>query len=350
MRAAAAAALALLAAGCGGSPAHGPSAPVRFEGEIAYRCERHGADQICTVNADGSDPRILTAGPSILDDPRWSPDGKILAFTREAASTSVYASLFILDPAGPTVSPLTTPSSGDVTWSPDGRRIADSLIGDGEFTEGIFTVDLRSRARKVVVPGDASGAAWSPDGLRIAFVSNGFRDVYVAASAGGDVKRLTNTPQVPEEGPSWSPDGRRIAYYAFPAAGLELWVMDADGSHKRRLVSEGDVSDRRLSYGWPIVWSPDGTELAYTGEALGSYHVLVVGVESGRRRELVPGFEDASGPTWSPDGRAIAFMSNHDSRQLEIWVVGVDGAGLRRLTRNETTDASPTWRPVEEKA
>src|SRR5215218_1592197 len=108
------------------------------------------------------------------------------------------------------------------------------------------------------------------------------------------------------QSPAWSPDGGRVA---FVNVGLgELWLMRADGSHRRPLVRGLQVN----GYEAPA-WSPDGRRLAFiVGGPKGNQGIWVTGIQARRARRLTRN-EDSS-PAWSPDGRRIAFTRGWKGR------------------------------------
>jgi hypothetical protein len=117
-------------------------------------------------------------------------------------------------------------------------------------------------------------------------------------------------------------------------------VVNPDGSGFRRLSSSDQLAGP--------VWSPDGTELAYSRDwGLGG-EIIVATSDGAGRRQLVqaPGDGVAFSPTWSPDGTKIAFYQEADDEDLSgIFVIGADGTGLRKLTRHGYSDTEPAWSP-----
>ena len=91
-------------------------------------------------------------------------------------------------------------------------------------------------------------------------------------------------------------------------------------------------------------WSPDGRQLVFTSNEDGYNRLHVIDIATGARHLLT---DAAFGyvPAWSPDGSLIAFTSNHEDGHGEVYVVGSDGSGLRRLTFTPATDDNPTWIP-----
>lgn len=196
---------------------------------------------------------------------------------------------------------------------------------------------------------------WSPDRNWIAFSSNRtgpWDDLYVMDADGGNVRQLTNTPEVSEHNAAWSPDGRHIAYDAAPIASdrtrqaAQVWIIDTDGSNARPLTTGSSQNS------YPA-WSPDGLTIAFVSDRHADVASDLMSTEDGaiylmeadgsNVRRLT---EDprARAPAWSPDGKRIAFDTTRDGN-FEIYVINADGSDQRRLTNDPRDDARPTWSP-----
>src|SRR6185503_10632856 len=125
-------------------------------------------------------------------------------------------------------------------FSPDGARIAFSLLANGANDEDIYVMaaDGTNPTRLTDHPGYDYAPAWSPDGRRIAFVRDG--DLWLMGADGTEPQRLTTGLIV--DAPTWSPDGRHLAFTVASAKVWEinddrraLWLIDDDGSDLRRL-------------------------------------------------------------------------------------------------------------------
>lgn len=119
----------------------------------------------------------------------------------------------------------------------------------------------------------------------------------------------------------------------------EVYMTDYDGANQRRITV-----GRQLNVS--PTWSPDARSIAYTSWRTGFPDIFVSRIYEGTMTNPAKGTASAhnSLPMFSPDGTRLAFMSNRDGNN-EIYIVNVDGSGLRRLTNHPNIDATPTWSP-----
>ncbi len=202
---------------------------------------------------------------------------------------------------------------------------------------------------------------WSPDGRKIAFVGDG--KIYVMNADGSGKRRLTaGTAGTgardfrPDGGPAWSPDGRKIAFGTLRHAG-PFACSDGHpsaGCNWELYVMNADGSGQRRLTRDPAAdggatWSPDGRKLLFQSRPYRA---------SRPKPGALPGFNvmnaDGSGrrrlaaatgaAAWSPDGRMIAFSRGSGSAR-DVYVINADGSGQRRLTHSPGMDLQPTWSP-----
>jgi dipeptidyl aminopeptidase/acylaminoacyl peptidase len=274
--------------------------------------------------------------------PRWSPDGQWIAYVGADGLTICKpdgSSVIVVAPISGTNHPL--PSSGDrIAWSPNSRQLAFISTSPGPeadangdpmmitrylykptASEGltrfndnrrlhIFVVDVATRAVRPLTTGDyyEHSIDWSPDGREILFVSNHEPDpdrffnydIFTANVSDGGIRRLTETKSA-EYRPTWSPDGKTIAYQGTKRTltssettmeDTHLWVMNADGSHRREL--DTGIDNRQ---GAPR-WSPDGMALYFTVQERGSAHLYAASVAGGQPKRVIGEAEGNVG-SWS---------------------------------------------------
>jgi serine/threonine-protein kinase len=199
--------------------------------------------------------------------------------------------------------------------------------------DGSELVQLTANGRQNYAP------AYSPDDSRIAFTStqgNGSQQIWVMDSHGGSAAQLTDDGGNVD--PSWSPDGRYLAFASTRSGSQQIWIMQSDGSDQAQVTDLEDVGGRNS-------WSADGQSLAfYAGpRASGGRNVYVIAVDGTGLRQLTE-FGDNLAPSFSPDGGWIAFASYRDGDN-EIYVMRPDGSNVANVTRNSGSDYQPRWGP-----
>jgi Tol biopolymer transport system component len=172
----------------------------------------------------------------------------------------------------------------------------------------------------------AAPAAGANGNGRIAYEADG--SIYVADPSGGEPTFLH-----PGLEPAYSPGGTQIAYAETPAG--NIFVANADGSKPVLVASNHFLS--------PLVWSPDGTRIAYiSGSYSSGFAVAVAKADGGGSTILSQDASSDAPPTWSPDGTELAFTTTNDT---DIAVINADGTGRRLLMQDETRDQAPSWSP-----
>jgi Tol biopolymer transport system component len=200
---------------------------------------------------------------------------------------------------------------------------------------------------KRVVPGNGPlqlpqwDPAWSPSGRQLSFrgyygQGDGQYDLYALNTNGCQVTRLTQGLNGTSS--SWSPTGRQIAF----SVPFGIYVINTDGSGLRRLI----VNATRYSYGVDVpAWSA-GNRLAFVRymPALRVGEIYTAKADGSSPTALTHGAPGFGQPSWSPDGRSIAFVANPNSVSA-IEVANADGTGAHRVSPLSWTSYSPTWTP-----
>ena len=331
--------------------------------------------------ADGSDPpRRLTLGARRDVAPRWSPDGRCLAFLSDRGA--------VLRAGG---APRDAEDLRRASAAPTGLKdLVGRDIPRGDTQVWLLPTDGGEARQLTDLSVDVGDLAWSPDGRRLCIVSGATsskpaaaasaqpgepprRDIrlideldyqlngvgftyehpprlWIVDVASGDTRRITSGSRGDEQ-PAWSPDGTRIAFVSNRGAGADLawrsdvYVVAADGGPATRVTS----GQERL-FQHPA-WSPDGSLIAAMGhrfEALGPTRddIWVFPPEPSQEgRNLTAAsdlFVDASmnsdllgfgesGPRWSPDGRSLLFAAPSGG-SYELWRTRLEDGRVERLT------------------
>jgi len=248
--------------------------------------------------------------------------------------------VYITDYDGANVKRVTVSRSLNTTpaWSPDGRSIGYTSWLSG-FPEVIISYLFEGRMTR---PADGNATdhnflpAFSPDGQQIAFMSNrdGNPDLYVVIVDGTEMRRLTNHPMI-DTSPTWSPNGLQIAFTSDRTGSPQIFVIGADGTGLRRLTYE-TYCDRPT-------WSPPPfNEIAYSSKTGPGHDIKVLDLATNEVRQLTYGLGSNESPSYAPNGRHVAFMSTRGSGLKQIYTIGRDGKGLRRVTSTGNNEM-PGW-------
>jgi len=312
--------------------------------------------------------KVFDVGEHVRPMARLSGNGEIAFVARRDG----HAQIYVMRADGTHVRRLTDDPWNDThpSWSPDGSKLAFASDRDGAYEIYVMNADGTDARRLTQLQADAP--AWSPDGTRIAFSANPPRGgsqedtgLFVMDADGSNVRRLTPSvanghggqPVRSESAPTWSSDGRSIAFavsvpvpcppsgqFCLAFVASQIYVTNPDGHGNRRLTTMTDEASTPS-------WSPDGRQIALTvtipsrarSPRIG---VAVIGADGGEPRLLTaPGPVRNSQPQWSPDGSRIVFVSNREGND-DIFVMNANGTGARRLTQDLSNDGQPAWQPV----
>jgi len=306
-----------------GAPAHaafpGTNGKIVCAGAITPRSDTDEDFEIYSMNPDGSGQTFLTNNGPLLDpadpdsfidefDPVVSPDAQKIAFesTRTGAQ-ELYT--MNADGTGPATRLTTAPGEDRPgSYSPDGSRIVfHSTRDNDDFEVYVINADGTNETRLTFRPGQDSNPSWSPDGTRIAFHSTrepgepgnndpaGTRanlEIYTMNPSGGDVRRVTNFAGV-DAFPQWSPDGSKFVFRRNipatpPATGTnaEIFTINVDGTDPTNL-SNNAFDDPATPTGFPEsfddhgIWSPDGTRIVFDSFRSGDREVYTMSAANG---------------------------------------------------------------------
>ena len=249
--------------------------PGFFGSQIVFSAKGRGHSAIYAMDFDGANAYQISHNSSINILPAWSPSG------------------------------------GEVAYTSFMRANPDLYVGSASGT----------RPRRISAHrGMNTGASFSPDGSKIALTlsKDGNPEIYVIrASDGSIIKRLTNDLSI-DTSPAWSPDGSQIAFVSDRHGGPQIFVMSANGGAATQVSFNGD-------YNTTPTWSPAKGKhvIAYTTRAGGSYDIVTLDLDTKQMTRITQNMGDNEDPTYSPDGRAIAFArAGHG-----IFIANADGSG-----------------------
>jgi dipeptidyl aminopeptidase/acylaminoacyl peptidase len=343
---------------------------------------------IWLVELAGGEPRRFTTGAVRDSAPRWSPDGRQIAFVSERQPGKP-SQLYVVPADGGEPTRLTALSNGvdaawGPVWSPDGRQLAfTARVGGWQEPEGeeerrkskpprvittlkhkvdgegftfdrrphIFVVPATGGEARQLTDGDFPDTfpAWSPDGTLIAFTSERHPtrdedwagDVFVVPTTGGEPRRVTRTVG-PVRHPAFSPDGRWIAYVGSPyptddGRNARVYVVEVEGGTPRCLT---EPLDRGVWDFTRIHWSADGEWILCVVRDRGNCPILRVPLKAGKPVDRpVGGERTVTGFSVARGSGLVAFVATAPDMPAEVFVAAADGTGERRLT-----DLNVAWK------
>jgi TolB protein len=257
------------------------------------------------------------------------------------SDASGFKEIWIADVLGEEIRQITEHRNLAVSprFSPDGRRLAYTTYH--RDNPDLYLTDLgQSRTTRPISrrPGLNMAPSWSPDGRTLAVtISNDDNpDLYLMNPQGEIIERLTRNAGL-NVSPSWSPDGRQLAFVSDRSGQPQIYIMDVKTKGVRRLTYQGN-------YNSAPSWSPMGDLIAYTGRHEGNFHLFLISPQGGAPIRITSSWGDHEGPSWSPDGRQLVFTRTRNGEE-QLCTIFRNGSGLRVLFPVRGNQSFPQWSP-----
>lgn len=260
--------------------------------------------------------KIIYQSPRSIQAPNWMKDGKSLIYNSEGLlyKFNLATNKPVLLNTG-----IQKGNNNDHVISFDGKMLGISDNTADDKTSNVYTVPITGgNPKRITKTGPSYLHGWSPDGKYLVFVGqrNGNYDIYKISSNGGEEIRLTEAPGL-DDGCEYSPDGRYIYFNSVRSGSMQIWRMKPDGTSQEQLTNDG------LNNWFPHI-SPDGKWIVFISfnkdVAPGDHpfykhvYLRLMPVGGGGPVKVIAYLYGGQGtintPSWSPDSRRIAFISN----------------------------------------
>jgi Tol biopolymer transport system component/DNA-binding winged helix-turn-helix (wHTH) protein len=285
-------------------------------------------------------PAVKVLGGDVGSPVTFSPDGRSLAFVRGRVGGEL--SLLVADADGANeraVLKRSAPSFfGLPAWSPDGKAVA-CVYGSTESMDGsspalgVTTFQVADGAERRVTEArwtDVRQLSWLPDGSGLVLSATEAElspaQIWMLSLPAGEVRRVTNDLNT-YLGASLTADGSALVTVQTDRV-PNVWVVPAGDAARARQITTG--SGKFDGY-YGLSWAPDG-RVVYASLAGGGWDIWVMNADGTGQRQLTAGARSNYGPSVSPDGRYVVFVSNRAGGAFNVWRMDADGGNPLRLT------------------
>jgi len=253
---------------------------------IAFHSNRDGNNEVYVMNPDGSDQTRLTFDSRNDQRPDVSPNGKQIVFVSNRIITETNPSgdfeIFVMNSDGSDVRQLTFNGAEDSwpRWSPNGKWIAFHSNVDGNFEIYVIRPDGTDLTRVTDYTGLDQFPEWSPNGKQLAIRRD--TDLYLTDLDGSNPIQLTAGGNGFNQMASWSPDGKKLAFLSTREGYPSVFVMDADGSNQVNLTPKPDDVPATAWSSRAPGWSRNGQYIYFTArrpEAGGNENIFVMNAD-----------------------------------------------------------------------
>ena len=319
---------------------------------MVYDGNQTGNADIYLQSVGGQNPINLTRdSPDDDTQPAFSPDGETIAFRSERDGGGI----FVMGRTGESVRRITD-SGYTPAWSPEGTRLVFATDGPNVFgrrASELWVVTLASGEKHRISEDDAVQPSWSPHGLRIAYWAvsgkgrvQGQRDIFTIPTDGGQPVPVTSDAAI-DWNPVWSPDGHSLYFASNRGGSMNLWRVAID-ERSGRVLGQPQALTAPSGFVQHLSVSANGRQVAYAslGKTASIQKIAfdpVTGTSTGAPVSVLGGSRYLSHVAPSPDGQWLLCYSI--ANQLDILISRSDGTGERALTHDPANDRNPTWSP-----
>jgi dipeptidyl aminopeptidase/acylaminoacyl peptidase len=302
---------------------------------------------------DGSENRALTFGETRQTHPRWSPDGKWLAFLSDRQDENENDQLWILSSAGGEAEQLTKEkgSVDDFAWAPDSRRIV-LVVHDPDPRDP----EAKEKEKKTVPPIVIDRYQFKQD--IDGYLTDRWSHLKLLDLTSRKLEALTSGSH-DDVLPAWSPDGKGIAFVTKRGSdpdrteNWDVYLIEAKAGARERQLTVTPEADSHPDWESPPAWSPDGKTIAYLhgGDPnkieYATRSLAIIPAAGGSARILTPDLDrNVVQPRWSPDGKSIFALVEDDGAQTLVRVPVVAEGADSGSTESRTTGNGNSLIPV----
>lgn len=264
---------------------------------LAFVAGEKGESRLYSTHIDGSGLVSLTDVPTIVMSPAWSPDSRYIAYVSyETGKPAIY----VTDRDRGTTTRFSSFEGMNATpaWSPDGKSMALTLSKDGNPEIYVISLDGKTRKRLTSYSGIDCSPTWAPNGVELAFTSDrtGSPQVYIVGIEGSGVRRVTYQGGY-NTSPAWSPEGDLIAFVSRIDGRFQICTVDPFGITTTVLTEKGDNEHPE--------WSPDGTHIVFSSTAGANSGIYVMNRDGSGKRRVFDGLRKARDASWTREPRGV---------------------------------------------
>ena len=288
-----------------------------------------GQYSVYLVNLQTEERRRLTAPAEFIGEttPRFSPDGKSLAFVRIAGTNK--QDLFVVPADGGEPRQITFDNAiiNSLAWSADGQMIyfVSFRVGNQPI---IWRIPATGGTAEIVSTNGKSitNIAVSSNGKTLVFVENSNSLSIWSVTANGQPANKLFVSTGSENNPRFSPDDSRIGFVSTRTGKAEIWTADTSGKNLRQITNSptDNISPQ---------FSPDGSHIVFMARKDETSNIIIIAADGGAERRITSDNVYDGSPGWSADGTQIYFTSNR-SGTFQLWRVPANGGEPVQITQN----------------